>query len=61
MEGVCGHAKGLLKPPKGKKMPAKGVTNKQLSGCLAALTSLLEAFGVRDLLLVAIMILCRRL
>ncbi|EER01423.1 microtubule associated protein xmap215, putative [Perkinsus marinus ATCC 50983] len=45
MEGVCGHAKGLLKPPKGKKMPAKGVTNKQLSGCLAALTSLLEAFG----------------
>ncbi|KAF4674144.1 hypothetical protein FOL46_005691 [Perkinsus olseni] len=43
---VCEHTKGLLNPPKGKKMPSKGIINKQISGCLAALTSLLEAFGM---------------
>ncbi|KAF4672470.1 hypothetical protein FOL47_000469 [Perkinsus chesapeaki] len=46
VEGVCEHARDLLKPPKGKKMPSKGIMNKQISGCLAALTSLLEAFGM---------------
>ncbi|KAF4698057.1 hypothetical protein FOZ62_004045, partial [Perkinsus olseni] len=43
---VCEHTRGLLNPPKGKKMPSKGIINKQISGCLAALTSLLEAFGM---------------